>query len=223
MKQISIITPSICRKDLHNNTLPIVLSILKKEFNTIKWFVNIDPIPSHEYIQETKHNLEQLALSEHIDIHITCPSSPCFFTAIKTLGELAVTASSPVMYLEDDWQLIDEKGFTDAIKTNIEDKQFISFTSTKFLQINFNPSIWGKSMFYYYFYEVFQKQSKQGDPEAVVVTAYRISPLSDVKYCNPGRFFVDAGSKWRNEHNLKKWNSTKIMTGLPITYVDTSL
>lgn len=228
---ILILTPAICRPDMHSRVFrPVINSIFgsKQKFT---WFINIDPVPlSYASVEDTKRNF--LITTNGINVEINTPETPCFFNAIKWLCKKTVSYNEPIIYLEDDWILTTPFDIDDILTRHYTDFSLIGMSpnhspSHKLshkLRYNFNPAIWGNRLFKEFFADSILSSNVVADPEDIVMEYAKNKenelikndlPLPNYLRCMVR--FKDKGIKWSNKIGLRKWIRSGV-SDKPITY-----
>jgi hypothetical protein len=216
-----ILTTAIDRPDLHNQTLRPFFDMLEKQGIDHKWIVNLDsPFNKRE---AALNNLKTFNYSYHgHDIHMS--NKACFYSAAKHVITAAyddlVDLDGYVMWLEDDWDLLVPFNMRELIDSDYE---YIGFHFHHFFEFSFNPTIWSQDFFVKNVYEPFASSEESIDPEQLLINHHKKtraedpSHLKNVNRINFNGVFEDAGRKWGEQYNLKKWNKNK--TGGSVSYV----
>lgn len=199
MERLTIITPALCRPELHSQVLPQIAAVIRSKVESPRWIVNIDPVPQ-DSIETTANNYRSI-LSD-MPVSFTKSSQPCFFSAVKNLTAEAAKFNDPVFYLEDDWKLVLPNEFETLLESEVPDHQFICLTSIATLKRNLNPGLWGVRYFEHCFAKRFANKTNPEDPERVIFWQH---PMEGQESICPGRIFEDVGIAWREQRGLVKW------------------
>ena len=98
----------------------------------------------------------------------------------------------------------------------------LAFTFITFFEFSFNPTMWSKDFFVKNVREPFATSETSIDPEQLLINHHKktrsedSSHLKNVNRINFNGVFEDAGRKWGEQYNLKKWNKNK--TGGSVSY-----
>jgi len=213
-----ILTTAIDRPDLHNQTLPPFFKILEDQGVNYKWFINLDS--PFKKTEEATNNLKSFNGGSQ-DLHIS--DKACFYSAAKHVISSAYNEldnlDGYVMWLEDDWDLLVPFNMRELIDSDYE---YIGFHFHHFFEFSFNPTMWSKDFFVKNVHEPFATSETSIDPEQLLINHHKktrsedSSHLKDVNRINFNGVFEDAGRKWGEQYNLKKWNKNK--TGGSVSY-----
>ena len=94
-RELIIVSPCICRKDIHNKTFPILLEMLARDPQVLEkttFLINIDPCSglNNETQKETEENFIDIFKNHNVQrFEITNTKKGCFFTAAKRLLQRA--------------------------------------------------------------------------------------------------------------------------------------
>ena len=237
--ELVIMTTAINRPEMHSEIFPDILEWINPL--KVKWFINIDVVHEGVSGEDTKNNfIEMFTDKSFIDYDITINNNPCFYSTVKSLTNKIDKMIDEVQYgllmLEDDWPLKVDPNIADlkvAIKNHlVEDYDYISFKNRD--QLNFNPSVWTKTMFRTNFVDGFRlNKYEPRDPELTVGDAAWLdgegtrhelpSPRRIVKF---DWFESDEyGREWlKNNMKKQKWNKWNKGTDhsplKKLTYID---
>ena len=214
-----ILSTAIDRPDLHNQTLPPFLEILKKQDINYKWFINLDS--PFKKTEQSIRNFKNLARETPTSLNVS--DKACFYSAAKHVITAAYTKLDEldgyVMWLEDDWDLLIPFNMMELIDSDYE---YIGFHFHHFFEFSFNPTMWSKDFFIKNVYEPFASSEISIDPEQLLINHHKKTRLEDsnhlknVNRINFNGVFEDAGREWGEQYNLKKWNKNK--TGGSVSY-----
>jgi hypothetical protein len=147
---IVIVTTSLTRPDLHNETLIKVPPIF--DGLTCKWLINIDLINGSD-VESTKENILQNIQNPNIDIEFFVTNEMggtqnAFFNSAKRLINEAVKITPKVGYywLEDDYFPCKEHKVKDTLQLVDGDSWYISYHGRN--ELNFNPGLWSTELFH---------------------------------------------------------------------------
>ncbi len=218
MYNLYILTTAIDRPDLHQQTLPPFLKILENQGIKYKWFINLD-----SPFKKTEEAVDNFKIFSGGVQDLRISDKACFYSAAKHVISSACNQldklNGYVMWLEDDWDLLipfDIKQLIDS------DYEYIGFHFHHFFEFSFNPTMWSKDFFVKHVHEPFAASKESIDPEQLLINyhnqtrAGNPNHLKNVKRINFNGVFEDAGRKWGEQYNLKKWDKNK--TGGSVSY-----
>ena len=116
------------------------------------------------------------------------------------------------MWLEDDWDLLIPFNMGELVNGDYE---YIGFHFHHFFEFSFNPTMWSKDFFVKNVYEPFAVSEESIDPEQLLINYHKQTKsedpnhLKNINRINFNGVFKDAGRKWGEQYNLKKWNKNK--------------
>lgn len=214
-----ILTTAIDRPDLHNHTLPPFFKILEEQEVNYKWFINLDS--PFKKTEQSIINFKNLARETPMSLNVS--DKACFYSAAKHVITSAYNELDEldgyVMWLEDDWDLLIPFNMRELIDSGYE---YIGFHFHHFFEFSFNPTMWSKDFFIKNAYEPFAASETSIDPEQLLINHHKqtraedSNHLKNVNRINFNGIFEDAGRKWGEQYNLKKWNKNK--TGGSVSY-----
>ena len=218
MYDLYILTTAIDRPGLHNQTLPPFFKILEEHCISYKWFINLDS--PFKKTEETASNFKNF-IGGTQDLHVS--DKACFYSAAKHVISSAHNElddlNGYVMWLEDDWDLLIPFNVRELVDSNYE---YIGFHFHHFFEFSFNPTMWRKDFFTKNVHEPFAVSEESIDPEQLLINHHKQTRAEDpnhlknVNRMNFNGVFEDAGRKWGEQYNLKKWNKNK--TGGSVSY-----
>ena len=214
MYQLLILTTAINRYDIHKHTLLPIAKLLKKNRIKTKWIINLDIIEKvNVNREETILFLTNKLKYSNIDIELTIKDKPCFYQAVKTLtieSEKYIDEIKCVLYLEDDWLLL-EKDYTNFINKILHWKSntIINMGKLSPCLLGFKPTLWCNVAFKEYFIKIFKENPIIiMDPEKYFrIHLYKgnVFRLPDINHLRIEKvYFIDYGRKWTKENKLNK-------------------
>lgn len=217
MYKLLILTTAITRYEVHIKTLLPLAKLLKKHRIRTKWMINLDIIEklNNDKQKDILFFRNKLNYS-NIDIDLIIKENPCFYKAVKTLiieSEKYIEDINCVLYLEDDWLLL-EKDYTNFINKilNWRSNTIINMGKLSPFLLGFKPTLWCNNVFKQYFIKIFTENDDIiMDPEKY----YRMKLYKGKKYPLPNinhmmienEYFIDYGRDWakKNKLNKKGW------------------
>jgi len=211
-RELIVVSPCICRKDIHNETFPILLKMLSRDplvLQNTTFLVNIDPCSglNNETQEETEENFIHMFKRHNVRYEITKGERGCFFTATKTLLQRAKeliddNPFSALLYFEDDKQLTKDAIFEGYMK---DTKDYVIHLWRKAARCpTFHPCLWSANMANKYLIHSIITEKTPYDPELIMMNYFRKHFNGE---CRLVHYFFsqDIGRKWQQENNIKKW------------------
>jgi hypothetical protein len=214
-----ILTTAVNRPEVHSESLPPVVKMIKNHNLKIKWIFNIDKVTDEVDVDDTISNLENMC--ESFSCHFLTSEEPCFFDAVKRLvlnsRDFLDKSRYGVLYLEDDWNLKNPNKLEEALK-KCDDNSYVQLTDRSGKELSFNPSFWGKAIFKHLMIDLFDKHDKKGfllyrpegkgNPERFVSINFQNMKLDinmdkiDIWSADISK---DLGRKWMRKKGLTRW------------------
>lgn len=218
MYQLLILTTAINRYDIHKKTLLPIAKLLKKNGIKTKWIINLDIIEKvNVNLEETILFLTNKLKYSNIDIELIIKETPCFFKAVKRLAiesEKYIDEIKCILYLEDDWLLLEED-YTNFINKILywNSNTIINMGKLSPYLLGFKPTLWCNVTFKQYFINIFKENDNViMDPEKYfrnqLYKGHKF-PLPNINHQQiEHQYFIDYGRKWmkKNKLNKKGWD-----------------
>ena len=111
MYDLLILTTAINRPEIHKKTLLPIVQLLKKHNIHTKWIINLDIIDKFDNIDKSTKFFSKISYWP-INIELIVNKEPCFFKAVRRLTTESlnyINITKCVLYLEDDWKLLENE------------------------------------------------------------------------------------------------------------------
>ena len=211
-RQLIVVSPCICRSDIHNVTFPILLDMLSRDQRVIQntqFLVNIDPCSglNEETQDQTERNFIELFQRYNTRFEITKGVKGCFFNATKTLLQRAdqlidANPHSAVLWFEDDKKIYKDPIFEGYMK---ETEEYVIHLWKKAPQgPSFHPCLWSANMAKKYLIHSIINKTTPYDPELLMMNDWRRRFRGECKILHY-YFSEDIGREWQKKNGIKKW------------------
>lgn len=183
MKYLYILTPAVPRHDCHLASIIPDVKILHslKLFDNIEWYVNIDNPTSSTFKFEDRRITEQIISQvelENVNIEVTLPEHPCFYTAFSTLlakMKNHITKNEVredefcFLWLEDDWIFTKQEQLNRDLVEFMYNKDLEYYTLYRNkVNIGGNPQFIKGTIFMKYFMNLDISLNNKRDPEVIM-------------------------------------------------------
>lgn len=211
-RRLIVVSPCICRRDIHSETFPILLNMLSRDPLVIQhttFLVNIDPCSGTdgETQEQTEENFINMFQQYNVKFEITKGTKGCFFTAAKTLlqrTEQLIDANphSAVLWFEDDKKMRKDPIFEGYMK---DPEEYVIHLWKKAPQApSFHPCLWSANMAKKYLIHSITKETIPYDPELLMMNDWKRRFEGE---CRLVHYFFsdDIGREWQKKNGIKKW------------------
>tara|TARA_Y100000389_G_C17470494_1_gene530085 strand:- start:2654 stop:3337 length:684 start_codon:yes stop_codon:yes gene_type:complete len=212
-RELIVVSPCICRSEIHIETFPILLDMLSRDKQVIqntRFLINIDPCSgtNGETQEQTEQNfIDMFKRYDFKKYEITKGDKGCFFTAAKTLLQrteqlIDTNSHSAVLWFEDDKRLRKDPVFEGYMK---ETEDYVIHLWKKAPQApSFHPCLWSANMAKKYLIQSITTQTTPYDPELLMMNDWRKRFHDDCRFVH--YFFSDdIGREWQKKNGIKKW------------------
>ena len=212
-RDLIVVSPCICRKDIHNETFPILIKMISRDPHVLEkttFLINIDP-PSglnNETQDETEQNFIDMFKQHNVQrFEITKGEKGCFFTASKRLLQRAnelidANSFSTLLWFEDDKKLHKDPIFEGYMK-DTEDYVIHLWKRAPGCP-SFHPCLWSASIAKKYLIPSIINQTTPYDPELLMMRFWRKNFKGECRLIHYF-FSTDVGREWQHQNNIKKW------------------
>lgn len=212
-RDLIVVSPCICRKDIHNKTFPILLKMLSRDPQVLEkttFLINIDPCSglNNETQHETEENFIDMFKNHNVQrFEITKGEKGCFFTAAKRLLQRAqelidTNPFSAILYFEDDKLMTKDPIFEGYMK-DTEDYVIHLWRKAPGCP-SFHPCLWSANIAKKYLIPSIINQTTPYDPELLMMNFWRKNFKDECRLIHYF-FSTDVGREWQKENNIKKW------------------
>lgn len=221
--KLIILTPSICRPELHNKIFPLIIKSIEnsKYLEKVIHIINIDNC--HGKIKnsqkETKENFIDLYKNTKVELYFNLTKESCFFGAVKNLVNMSIehlTEDTIIFFLEDDWKLIKNFDIDNIIQNYYDKNYYIGLAKNcddiikiKTLKLKFKPCLWGIDLYKEIFIPAILTQNKKLDPEVTLLSYIKQYSKDNNNILFNGYasyYFIDVGRNWQKNNKKKRWN-----------------
>ena len=212
-RELIVVSPCICRSEIHNETFPILLDMLSREplvLENTRFLINIDPCSgtNGETQEQTEENfIDMFKRYNVVRYEITKGTRGCFFTAAKTLLERAdqiidENPFSAVLWFEDDKKMRKDPIFEGYMKD--PDEYIIHLWKRAPQAPSFHPCLWSAKMAKKYLINSIIRETTPYDPELLMMNDWKRRFGGECKFVH--YFFSDdIGRDWQKRNGIKKW------------------
>jgi hypothetical protein len=227
-RKLIVVSPCICRSEIHNQTFPILLDMMKRDSHVLEnahFLINIDPCSgtNGETQECTEKNFEDMFSRYDVSTNqydIMKGTVGCFFTATKTLLQRAdrmidADPHTAVLWFEDDKKLFKDPIFEGYMK---DPNDYVIHLWRKAPQgPSFHPCLWSANMAKKYLITSITRETTPYDPELLMMSYWRRHFNGECRVIHYN-FSVDIGREWQKKNGIKKWVREHMMNK-KVTYV----
>lgn len=212
-RDLIVVSPCICRKDVHNETFPILLKMLSRDplvLQNTRFLINIDPCSglNGETQEQTEQNfIDMFKLYNVSRYEITKGERGCFFFATKTLLQRAkelidTNPFSSVLWFEDDKKLHKDPIFEGYLK---DTEEYVIHLWRKAPGCpSFHPCLWSANIAKKYLIHSIINETTPYDPELLMMNDWRKHFKGECRLVHYF-FSTDIGRDWQKKNKIKKW------------------